>query len=319
MKWGIIGFGKIAPAFIEGLLQVEGQHLTAIASISGCEQLVGQRKYPHAKIYCSYTDLVNDPDVEIVYICTTNNLHKENVMAALNAGKHVLCEKPLALCKTDATALFLMAEEKKLFLMEGMWTRFLPSYRRFKDLLANDEIGKINYVNVDFGFYSDWGDERRLMNKALNGGAILDNTDYGVFLCQDVFGSLPKKVNAFARFTHTGVEDMCAVTFQYEDGAMAQLFSGFKQQTRQDALIYGEKGHIKLTEFWHGTVLELSKDRIQYRWEDPLISTGFEFEIREVVSCIKNGKIESKLITHAMSLDVAKLMDLIIDQVKQTI
>lgn len=317
MNWGIIGFGEIAESFIKGLLFTKEQDLYAIASVSKSECLKNKIQYPNTIIYTSYSDLLEDKNIEIVYICTTNHLHKENVLNALKAGKHVLCEKPLAICRTDAEEVILEAKKQNRVLMEGMWTRFLPAYRYFKSLLAQEEIGQVNFVRVDFGFCSTWGKERRLLNKDLNGGAILDNMDYNVFLCQDIFQAFPSKISAFGRFTNTGVEDSCAATFQYPNGGVAQLFSSFNQLTRQEALIYGEKGHIRLTEFWHGTVVELFKGEHQEKWEFPFKSTGFEYEIEEVISCIQKGKIESDLMTYEMSLEVAEIMDIIINEVNK--
>lgn len=315
MNWGIIGYGKITPSFIEGLTAIKGQYLTGIASVSKHKSLLNENKYSQATIYSKYADLLNDSNIDIVYICTTNNLHKENVLDALKAGKNVLCEKPMSVCKTDVEEMILEAKQQNKFLMEGMWTRFLPAYRHFKSLLAAAEIGQINFVRADFGFYNNWGEKRRLMNKDLCGGSILDNTDYNIFLCQDIFTTFPKHISAIGRFADTGVEDMCAVTLQYTNGAIAQLFSSFKQQTKQEALIYGEKGHIRLTEFWHGTDVELFKDKSHTKWDFPFRSSGFEYEIEEVASCIESGKIQSNLMSHAMSLEVAAILDKIIKEV----
>jgi len=312
MTWGIIGYGEIATSFIDGLIFVEEQRLCAIASISKYQYLISENKHTNAKIYSNYTDLLNDSNIDIVYICTTNNLHKENVIAALRAGKNVLCEKPLAVCKSDVEEMVLEAQKQNKFLMEGMWTRFLPAYQHFKTLLKSNTLGKVNFVRVDFGFYSNWGKERRLKNKDLYGGTLLDNADYNIFLCQDVFIDKPSKLSAFARKSETNVEDMCGVMLQYPTGAIAQLFSSFQQKTRQEALIYGEKGYIHLTEYWHGTLVELVIDENHKKWEFPFKRNGFEFEIMEVVNCIKNGRIESNIIPHKTSIDVAEIMDEII-------
>src|SRR6185437_15767424 len=109
-------------------------------------------------------DLLNDPDTETIYVCTTNNLHKENVLNALTAGKNVLCEKPLGVCKSDVEEMIFEARSQNTFLMEGMWTRFLPGYRYFKKLLESGVIGDVRFARIDFGFRSDWGVERRLKN-----------------------------------------------------------------------------------------------------------------------------------------------------------
>jgi predicted dehydrogenase len=316
MKWGIIGFGEIAPSFIQGLTVVKGQYLSGIASVSKHKTLVRENKYPNTKIYSEYTDLLDDSSIDIVYICTTNNLHKQNVLAALKAGKNVLCEKPMSVCKADVEEMIAEAQKQNKFLMEGMWTRFLPAYQHFKALLKLNVIGKINFIRVDFGFYSNWNNERRLKNKDLYGGTLLDNADYNIFLCQDIFIDKPSGLSAFARIADTKVEDMCGIMLQYASGSIAQLFSSFQQKTRQEALIYGENGYFHLTEYWHGTIVELYENGSHKKWEFPFRNTGFEYEIEEVVSCINAKKIESEIITHSMSIQVAEMMDNILEQIK---
>lgn len=319
MNWGIIGHGEIAPAFIRGLSSVEGQSLYAIASRSRHRQLADEGRYPGVHIHGTYEDLLNDPQVEIVYVCTTNHLHKSNVLAALRAGKHVLSEKPLAVCREDAAEILGEAARTRRFLLEGMWTRFLPAYRFFlTKLLMAGVIGNVKFVRADFGFNSTWGPERRLKNRDLYGGAVLDNGDYTIFLCQDIFSQIPCKLSAFGRVIETGVEDSCGVMLQYPTGAIAQLFSGFQQATKQEALIYGDKGWIRLNEFWHGTEVEWQDGTDRHIRYFPFRANGFEYEIEEVCACISAGRLESPVITHAMSLEVAGIMDKIIEQLNQT-
>lgn len=312
MNWGIIGYGEIAPAFIEGLTVVKSEHLVAIASVSHYLELSTNTNLQDISIYESYADLIADGNVDVVYICTVNNLHKENVLAALNGGKHVLCEKPAAINRSDLEEMLSMAKEKHLFFMEGMWTRFLPAYRHFITLIQQDKIGQINFLRADFGFYTTWDNNRRLKNKLLHGGTLLDNADYNLFLCQDVFRQLPIKINAFSRKFETEVEDMCGVMMQYANGAIAQLFSSFHQKTRQEALIYGRNGYIHLKEFWHGTTVDWFGEHDTQSWSFPFIKNGFEYEIMEVIECINNNKIESAVMSHQISTELAGLMDEII-------
>jgi predicted dehydrogenase len=316
MNWGIIGYGEVAPTFIEGLGIVENQRLAGIASVSKHGALLEQNTYPETTIYSSYASLLASPTIDIVYVCTTNQLHKENVISALRAGKHVLCEKPLGVCRLDVEEMVLEAKKQKRFLMEGMWTKFLPFYRHFKDLLGQRAIGTINFARIDFGFFSDWGDERRLKNKALFGGTLLDNADYNIFLCEEIFGEQPTKISAFARFYETGVDDLCGVMFQYPNGSIAQLFSTFQLKTNQEALIYGEKGHIHLKPFWNGTTVALYKTGEGEYWDFPFKKNGFEYEIEHVVDSVKNKQVESEIIPHKLSIEIAHITDEILKRIK---
>jgi len=316
MNWGIIGYGEIAPIFIEGLRSLIGQNLYAIASVSKHNFLSKKKLYSGTIIYNTYEDLIKDTNIDIIYIATTNNLHKQNVIAALNAGKNVLCEKPLAVCKDDVVEMIRASNDSGKFLMEGMWTRFLPAYRHFKVLLDSGVLGKVNFARIDFGFFSNWGPERRLKNKNLYGGILLDNTDYNLFIAQDIFNDLPCNISAFATFCETGAEDSCAITLKYQSGGMAQLYSSFKQKTNQEALIYGENGYLHLKPFWNGTQVELYLGEKYQKWEFPFRKNGFEYEIEEVAYCINNCLIESPVIPHSLTINIAGIMDEIIKKIK---
>jgi predicted dehydrogenase len=317
MKWGIIGYGEIAPSFIAGLFAVKGQELHAIASRSKHEALAKSNTYPNVIIYPDYSDLLNDSDIDIIYVCTTNNLHKENVLGGLRAGKNVLCEKPLGVCRSDVEEMVFEAKRQNRFLMEGMWTRFLPAYKHFKQLLENRIIGNVGFARIDFGFLSDWGPERRLKNKALFGGTILDNADYGIFLSQEIFRDTPTDITAFARICETGVEDSCGVMLRYPNGSISQLFTSFQLKTSQEAVIYGEKGYFQLKAFWNGTKVEVYTLAGGTQCSEfPFRKNGFEYEIEEVVKCVENQQIQSEVVPHRLSIEIAGILDEIIAQAK---
>jgi predicted dehydrogenase len=317
MNWGLIGYGEIAPCFIEGLLAVEGQELHGIASRTRHQELAVRNTYPAVKIYSNYSDLLNDPDIDVIYVCTINNLHKQNVLDALRAGKNVLSEKPLGVCKSDVEEMIFEARSQNKFLMEGMWTRFLPAYRHFKRLLDDGVVGRISFAQIDFGFLSEWGPERRLRNKALYGGTLLDNADYGIFLSQEIFRIPPVRISTFARFCETGVEDMCGVMLQYPNGAISQLFSSFQLKTRQEAVVYGEKGYFQLKPFWNGTVIAVhTLAEGTKSSEFPFRKNGFEYEIEEVAKCVMNQQIQSEIVPHQLSIEIAGILDEIITKTK---
>lgn len=315
MNWGIIGYGEIAPSFIKGLRAVSGSDLVGIASVSSYENLKKKRLYNGTKIFSDYKDIHRDEGIEIVYICTTNQLHYKNVKEALEAGKHVLCEKPMTPTLNETKELCDLAKEKGLFLMEGMWTRFLPAYSEAMKIISKGVIGKAKLLKVDFGFINKWSKYRRLLNPELFGGTLLDNADYNIFLSQDVFKEMPVQIDAQATFANTGVEDACSILLKYPSGGMAQLYSSFRCQTQQEAIIYGEKGYIKLKEYWHGTNIELNLGKKTVSKEYPFRSNGFQYEVEAVENAIKRGKLESDLIPHKVSKEIAT----IIDQVKEII
>jgi len=309
MNWGIIGYGEITPSFIEGLQTVKGSRLVGIATVSSFEYLKNKKLYGEVKVFKSYEELVKIPGIDIVYISTTNNLHFENTALCIREGKHILCEKPLTPTFKQTKELFHLARKNNVFLMEGMWTRFLPSYRKFIELLNKNIIGKPKLLKADFGFYSNWPKYRRLLNPALYGGTLLDNTDYNIFLSQDVFREYPSEINAQATFAGTGVEDACSILLKYPSGGMAQLFSSFRCETKQEAIVYGEKGYIVLKEYWHGTKIDVMVNKINKKFNFPHKVNGFEYEIESVEKAIKNGKLENELLTYKESEEVAKITD----------
>jgi dihydrodiol dehydrogenase / D-xylose 1-dehydrogenase (NADP) len=309
MNWGIIGYGEIAPSFIEGLRAASDSNLVGIASISSYDYLKKMRLYNDAAIYGSYDELLRVEYIDIVYICTTNQLHFKNVKDALNAGKHVLCEKPMTPTLKDTIELCKLAKEKKLFLMEGMWTRYIPAYREAMRMISDGIIGKPKLLKVDFGFLNNWSKHRRLLNPELFGGTLLDNADYNIFLSQDVFKEFPNQINAQATYADTGVEDACSIILKYSSGGMAQLYSSFRCHTKQEAIIYGEKGYIKLNEYWQGTEIELNLGKRTESKEYPFKANGFEYEIEAVEQAISEGKTESDIIPHLVSKEIATIMD----------
>ncbi len=315
MNWGIIGYGEIAPSFIEGLRTASKSKLVGIASISSYEYLKKKRLYNGTSIYANYDELLKDNSIDIIYICTTNQLHFKNVIEALNSGKHVLCEKPMTPTLKETTELCNLAKEKNLFLIEGMWTRFLPAYREAMRMIAEGVIGKPRLLKVDFGFFNNWSKHRRLLNPALFGGTLLDNADYNIFLSQDVFKEMPNQINAQATYAETGVEDACSIILKYPSGGMAQLYSSFRCQTQQEAIIYGEKGYIKLNEYWHGTNIELNLGKRTESKEYLFKGNGFEYEIEAIEKAVDEGKIESDVLPHSVSKGVATILD----KVKETI
>jgi len=309
MNWGIIGYGEITPSFIEGLDQATNAKLIAIASKSAHKYLDKKELYKNINYYKSYKKLIALDSIDIIYIATTNNLHYQNTKLVLDSGKHCLCEKPFTPSENETQRLITLAKNKGLFLMEGMWTRFLPAYRKFIELLDKSSIGRPKLLKVDFGFWNDWPKNRRLLNPKLYGGTLLDNADYNVFLSQDVFREYPKSINAIATYAETGVEDACGIQLLYPNGGMAQLFSSFRCKTEQEAIVYGDKGYIKLKKYWRGTEIMLKVGEKEKKLEFPFRANGFEYQIESVQNSIAAGKIENDFVPHAASIEVAQILD----------
>ena len=193
-NWGILGPGRIAQQFGDALLAIDDAALYAVASSNLDRAKAFAQQYNGEKTYDSYEALVNDPQVDAVYIATPHSLHRENALGCLAAGKAVLCEKPFTINARQAQDVIGLARKQRLFLMEAMWTRFLPVFVKIRSLLAEGAIGKVRQVQADFGFRPAFDPKSRLFDPALGGGALLDLGVYPVSLSSMVFGEAPLRL-----------------------------------------------------------------------------------------------------------------------------
>lgn len=314
MNWGFIGFGRIARKFLTSLESVQGETPYAFASRSNAVEL--EKEFSNVKVYDNYESLFTDPDIDIVYISTTHNFHCQNVIDALNAGKHVLCEKPMGISPDEIRKMMEVTKGTGKFLMEAMWMRFLPAYREAIRRAKSGEIGEIQYITASFGFNSpNLKPEGRLLNPDLAGGALYDVGVYPLTIVSDIFGWQPDSFQAQAVLSETGIDQSIQVQLSYKGGEMAQVFGSIAMNTNKEACIYGSEGFIKLPLFWKAQEFEIHKGDNIEKVELPFKSTGYAHEIEEVVKCIKEGKTESPLFTLNDSLMSANLVESILSSI----
>jgi predicted dehydrogenase len=251
--------------------------------------------------------MLRDPEVEIVYVATPHPFHHQHVLQCLDAGKAVLCEKPIAVNELQAREMVARARERKLFLMEAMWTRALPVMRQVGEWLDDGRIGAPRMLTADFGFRTRWNPEGRLLNPALAGGATLDVGVYVVALAYMVFGSDPVSVRALAHLGETGIDEQTALILRYDDGALALLSCAVRTDTPQMARIDGTEGRIEIPRFWQATSATLEAGT------DSVVTTrgeaGYHFEAEEAMSCLREGRTESSLIPLDESLRISRILD----------
>ncbi|GGE19059.1 Gfo/Idh/MocA family protein [Psychroflexus salis] len=320
LNWGIIGLGKMAQVFAEDLVGVEACQLYAVASRSQEKANQFAYQFQAKKAYASYTKLIEDKEVNIIYIATPHAFHFEWAMKCLQAKKHVLCEKPMCLNLNQTQTLINEAKAQNCFLMEGIWTRFMPSTKKLLELLQKSKIGRLISVEADFGFKPKYDENSRLFNKALGGGSLLDIGIYPVFLSLLCLGK-PNDIIALARKAPTQVDASCHMLFNYATGGKANLKSTFENTTPSEAELFGTKGSIKLHSRFHQCELMEIYDENRNSTEKielPYQGNGYIHEIEEVNSCIKKGKIESDLLPLKFSLDLAETLDFIKKEIKLT-
>ncbi|MCB0742674.1 MAG: Gfo/Idh/MocA family oxidoreductase [Ignavibacteriae bacterium] len=309
-KWGIIGPGRIANKFAEGITGIENAEIFAIASRNKERANNFANKYGIKKIYLSYEELVNNKDVDAIYISTPHRFHFEQVLLALNAGKPVLCEKPLTVNSTQSKILVETARKNNLFLMEAVWTRFLPIYNVVRSWLDENLIGDVKLLNSTFGINFPRNLEDRKFNHELAGGGLLDLGVYNIAISQWVMKQNPTKVSAIGYLGKTNVDELLAVNLQYESGAVSQFSCNLLSKNENDFIIYGSKGYIRIHNmFWGATKATLYVDDKETTESQPFRASGFEYEIEEAMNCIQAGKLESSIMPLDQTLANMELMD----------
>lgn len=290
IKWGILGTGWIAHTFADALQVAEHCELYAVGSRTGESALKFATDYHLDKAYGSYEELVRDTEIEVVYIATPHNLHLANTLLALNHGKHVLCEKPLGVNLKEVDRMFEAAKEKKLFLMEALWSRFLPHIVKTKELLESGAIGKVTLMTAAFCIRSENGPEHRHYNIDLCGGTILDTGIYNIFLSLFLLG-MPDHIAATASLSNQGVDVNCSYTFQYPCNALSVMYSSFLADPLVTAEIHGTEGSIALEHFWFcpGKMTLKRKDGTTETFSFDIRGNGYEYEAEEVARCLMEG------------------------------
>ena len=311
-KWGLIGPGRIAHQFAQGLSAIKDASLYAVASTHPERAQAFAQQYGGAKVYSSYESLVNDPDVDGVYIATPHRFHFENIKLALEAGKPVLCEKPLTVNAAEARELMEISKAKKVFLMEALWTRFLPVYAPIRHWLDEGLIGEVKLLVGTFGLIVPNEEGDRWLNPELAGGTLLDMGVYPISVSQWVMGKQPQSFASMAKLSPTGVDEMTAVLLQYDNGAISEVHSSFISENVNDFYIYGAKGHIRIhANFWAATRASLVTRDQEITVSRPHRAGGFEYQTEEAMRCIRAGLLESPGISHAQTLANLELMDAI--------
>ena len=310
IRWGIIGTGAIAHKFATGLSACADAELSAVGSRKQetAEKFASEFHIPRR--HASYESLASDPEVDAVYIATPHPMHKENSMRFLEAGKAVLCEKPFTINAKGAREVIRLARKKKVFLMEAMWSRFLPVQVKVRELLAAGAVGEVRMVQSDFGFRTEVNPKGRLFDPELGGGAMLDVGVYNLSLASMIFGP-PRDVKALAHLGETGVDEQAAVILGYEGGRLAVSTTAVRTQTAHEAVIFGTTGWIRIDKpWWRSNGLTLTVyGKGDTHIETPMTSNGYNYEAEEVMSCLRAGRLESAVMPLDETLSIMKTMD----------
>ncbi|MDC8759421.1 Gfo/Idh/MocA family protein [Janthinobacterium fluminis] len=316
IRWGILGTGQIARAMAFALQEAAGAKLVAVASRSGAGAEKFGREFGIKRCHGSYQALADDADVDVIYIATPHALHAANALMCLNGGKHVLCEKAFTMNRREAAEVVALARQKRLFLMEAMWSRFLPAIGEARRIIDSGEIGKVTQIQSDFGFVPQVPPEHRLLNPELGGGALLDIGIYPLSLSAFFLGPV-ESVQAIAELGPTGVDEQTAFSLRHQGGGVSSCVCSIRAHTPIEMTISGPLGYIRIhNRFFQAQTLTIATaDGNARTVEFPHIGSGYAYEAVEVMRCLNAGLIESPLMPHAETLALMGILDTIRAQI----
>ncbi|MCR5596530.1 MAG: Gfo/Idh/MocA family oxidoreductase [Lachnospiraceae bacterium] len=311
-KMAILGAGGIAGTMARTIARMDEVESYAIGSrnISKAEEFA--KEYGFTKAYGSYEEMLADPKIDLVYIAVPHSHHHQWTIAALNAGKNVLCEKAFAVNEKQTREMIELAESKGLLLTEAIWTRYMPSRRMITELIESGIIGRITTVSANLGYKIDMNE--RLVKPELAGGCLLDLTVYPLNFASMVWGDDIKKISASCVMTDTGVDGQDTVMIEYGDGRMASMFTTMYSVTNRMGLICGTDGYIEVQNINNPEQIRVySPDASGHRLikclDVPEQISGYEYEVLASMKAIKEGKTECPEMPHSQTIQIMCQMD----------
>ncbi len=311
-RFGIMGAGNIAVQFCDAVRHVQGAQVAAVACKDPARAAAFVEKNGIQET-CSYEALVRRSDIDAVYIATTHNFHYENLKLCLSHGKHVLCEKSMVESSARAREICALAEKNRLFLMEALWSRFLPHINRAKAWIEEGKIGTPQMGYMDIGFRAAPDMENRINNPSLGGGAALDLSVYPISIMSYLLGDRIDAFQAMASHLDNGVDKVNNIAMRI-GGCIVNAQAITTAKLPEAAYIYGTEGYIKIPEAHRSDECTLFREG-----EAPLTfkapyENGFVGEIEETIRCVRAGKLESSVMPHASTIRCAEIFDQIFDR-----
>jgi predicted dehydrogenase len=319
--WGLVAPGRIAQRFAQAVAGLPGTHLHAVHARDAAKAAAFAQQHaggaPVAQVHTELAAMLADPGIDGIYIATPHSHHGAYTRACLLAGKPVLCEKPLVPTLAAAEALVALAQQRQVFLMEALWSRFLPVWEQVALWLRSGEIGAVRSVQSSFCFKLPFDAQHRAFNPALAGGTLLDIGIYNIALtrfvleCERGVCPEPESVHASGVLAPTGVDQRVGAMFTFPGGVVAQFVCAFDTTSDNGLRIDGELGSISVPRvFWQGTQAVLSRKAMADEICDaPFRINGFEGEIEEAMRCIRAGLPQSPRMPHSETLALVRWMD----------
>jgi xylose dehydrogenase (NAD/NADP) len=323
LKIGILGTAKIARGFVAGVKPSQRVTVHAVASRDAAKAREFAHELSIPRHFGSYESLLADRDIDAVYIPLPNSLHAEWAINAVRAGKHVLCEKPLAATAADARTMFEAARRHGVHLVEGYPYRAQPQTLKLRELLASGVIGNVHLIQGSFGFTLN-DDENIRLSPQLAGGALMDIGCYPLSLALMVARARPTQVQAVAQWTTRGVDRALAATLVFADGLLAQITCSFSTCLHRQAVIAGSNGLIDTTFLNHTSSASQAVLHLRVGTDknavDSVVQTsainGFLAEAESFERLVREGPAAWTGTTPAESIDIALTLQAILDSAR---
>lgn len=324
INWGLMGAGRILKKWVAGAKQVEGMEIVSVASRSKsrAEEAAKEFRIPNVQ---TYEELAKNPDISVVYIPVPHTAHKRLAILAMEHGKHVLVEKPMAVTAQEATEMVICARKNNVFLMEAVMTRFFPLYRTLDGLVSQGTIGKIRAVSAGMG--SRLPDDRyndRHFNPDLAGGAWLDMGVYSMHFAHMFLKKFPIRLTGFAsmgtdEFQHQ-VDEQSMVIGQYDQGELASMSTAIRTKLDGTGYVYGTHGMIVIPDCWWpnsaqiriaetGETINIKEKLPVNNFSPDYHDIGYQYEIQHVNECIRKGETESSILPLDVSIEILRECD----------
>lgn len=309
MKIGILGAGNIASKLAATMVKMQDAECYAVASRSLEKAHAFAVQYGITKAYGSYEELVNDPDVELIYIATPHSHHFQHMKLCIEHGKHVLCEKAFTMNARQAQEIRLLAQKKNVLVAEAIWTRYMPSRKMINELVESGIIGKVSMLTANLCYVICH--KERIIRPELAGGALLDVGVYPLNFALMHFGDKISKIESSVQHTETGVDGMETITLIYEDGRMASLTAGIYSRSDRKGIIHGDKGYLVVENVNNPQSISVfdTSDCLVKKLDVPEQISGYEYEVQECIDAIHAGKTECQSMPMADTIRVMELMD----------
>lgn len=307
-NWAILGCGHIAGKFVAELKELPNANLYATASRKLDNAQNFASKFGFEKAYGSYQEMVEDPNVDVVYVATPHSFHLEHSLLCLSHKKAVLCEKAFAINTNEVTQMIAASKENNTFLMEAFWVQFRPKQLKVKEIIASENLGKLKFVKSDFMFNGEYNPKNRLYNLDLGGGSLLDIGIYSIFTALMFLGS-PDEIKTLAHFSPTGSEESISMLFGYKNGATAVLTSSFDSAYKNESELCFEHGIIKYERFSAAPILLIKDGETTEIPFENGPNLGYQFEAIHVMECLGKGLKESPVLPLSASLELMNVLD----------